>query len=134
MILAMIFDTHGLVLQVGDGAVVTEDEKGDTHLLSGPDHGEYLNETSFVTSSKALSKVQMTLFKQPLRRVAVLTDGLERLALNMQTWEPHQPFFRPLFHFAGKPDASPADLEDFLNSERVNGLTDDDKTLVLASR
>jgi len=134
VILVVIFDTHGLVLQVGDGAVVAEDADGSTYLLSRPDHGEYLNETSFVTSCDALMKVQKVLCRQPLRRVAALTDGLERLALNMQTWEPHQPFFEPLFHFAGRPHASTAELAAFLNSERVNGLTDDDKTLVLAIR
>ena len=64
-----------------------------------------------------------------------MSDRLIRLALKMPCQEPHTPFFQPLFQFARAAFAEAEavrQLEAFLQSERVNARTDDDKTLVLA--
>ena len=50
---------------------------------------------------------------------------------------PHDPFFAPFYKVLssvgeGKEDELTAALVDFLNSDRVNERTDDDKTLALA--
>jgi len=68
----------------------------------------------------------------------MFTDGLERLALDFRTQQPHTPFFNrvitPVRNSAG--NGRNADLSrqlaDFLNSADINARTDDDKTLVLA--
>jgi hypothetical protein len=74
---------------------------------------------------------------QPISRLAVMSDGLIRLALKMPAQEPHEPFFAPLFRFVEMitdPAEAEAQLAAFLSSERVNARTDDDKSLVLAAR
>lgn len=129
---------HRLVVgQVGDGAVVAEDENGELWTATRLQRGEYANETHFLTDDDALDRVVMAVFERPVLALAVMSDGLVRLALKMPVEEPHEPFFRPLFRFAGTVEdghAASAQLADFLDSERVNARTDDDKSLVLAVR
>jgi hypothetical protein len=71
--------------------------------------------------------------------IAVFSDGLERLALDFKERQAHTKFFRGFFqHFYDKPagEASEiqAQLAQFLASDRINAKTDDDKTLILATR
>ena len=99
--------------------------------------GEYANETHFITQVDALDQAVIEVLPQAVQGLAVMSDGLIRLALKMPSQEPHTPFFQPLFQFARAaiPEAEAVrQLEAFLQSERVNARTDDDKTLVLAIR
>jgi hypothetical protein len=71
--------------------------------------------------------------------IAVFTDGLERLALQFDTGSAHAPFFDSMFRPLNvAPSGYRPELEtslvDFLNSEKVTNRTDDDKTIVIASR
>jgi hypothetical protein len=71
--------------------------------------------------------------------VALLTDGLQGLALRFSTREAHGPFFEPMFarlrrEREGEPKGLGKELRAFLGSAPVNQRTDDDKTLVLATR
>jgi serine/threonine protein phosphatase PrpC len=134
LIFAIFRPDRGIVVQVGDGAAVIQDEMGNFDALSKPDHGQYVNETVFVTSKDAVERAQLTLRSSPVKGLALFTDGLERLALDVTNWQPHEPFFAPLFEFASSRNSSRMALEEFLRSDRVNSLTDDDKTLVLATR
>lgn len=120
--------------QIGDGAVVVQYADGTMHALTEPDHGEYINETSFITEDDYLNHLQYKALQIRVRSVALLTDGLQMLALDVVTNTPYEPFFVPLFRFAAEADAPQAKLKDFLESERVCSRTDDDKTLVLAVR
>jgi hypothetical protein len=64
-----------------------------------------------------------------------LTDGLQRLALDFTARTPHLPFFQPLFAaLRAAPDVESlaGPFREFLDSQRINERTDDDKTLVLA--
>ncbi|MFM6042955.1 MAG: protein phosphatase 2C domain-containing protein, partial [Dolichospermum sp.] len=52
----------------------------------------------------------------------------------LSDWQPHPPFFKPLEEYlreTEKPENDDNYINDFLNSERLNSRTDDDKTLVL---
>jgi hypothetical protein len=123
------------VAQLGDGVVVIEDEQGELRALTQPQRGEYANETYFLIQEDALEQVQIENWEWAVRGLAVMSDGLMRLALKLPLHEPHQPFFKPLFAFAaGVDDAQEAALQlgAFLESERVCERTDDDKALVLA--
>ena len=125
------------VAQVGDGAVIAEDEDGQLWTASRLQRGEYANETHFLTEDGALDRVVIEVFERPVRALAVMSDGLVRLALKMPAQEPHAPFFQPLFRFASTAEdgeKAAARLAEFLDSERVNARTDDDKSLVLAVR
>jgi hypothetical protein len=85
--------------QVGDGAVVVGDADGNIIGLTTPQSGEYINETIFLTSPNYLSAVQFAFRRCDVSSVAVLSDGLQMLALQMPDGKPHAPFFAPLFRF-----------------------------------
>lgn len=122
--------------QIGDGVAVG-DAEGGLFLAASPQRGEYANEVALLTAPEAVAGAAIALFATPVRAVAVTTDGLLRLAVRLPSYEPHAPFFRPLFAFLAETD-DPAtageELARFLASERVAERTDDDKTLVLAVR
>ncbi|MGH2459590.1 MAG: PP2C family serine/threonine-protein phosphatase [Chloroflexota bacterium] len=133
LLFAIVAERRVVAGQIGDGAIVVGDGAGRARLLTGPDHGEYLNETAVLSAPDFLERVRFAVsdFDEPLT-VAILTDGLEIVALNWATGQPHAPFFGPLWDFAGRPGAGSAELVAFLTSERLSRYTDDDKTLVLA--
>ncbi len=135
LLLAVANDTHLATLQLGDGAIVLRSLSGALDVLSLPPSGEYINETTFLTSSDPLSDALIT--TRPIAAVDALslfTDGVQFLALDYATNSAHAPFFGPLFDFAAHPEANPEELSTMLASDRVNERTDDDKTLVLAVR
>lgn len=122
--------------QVGDGAAVVADANGAIWPLTVPQTGEYINETTFIISPKALETVQMMVRRGQDQRIAAFSDGLQMLALQMPEAIPHEPFFAPLFGFVDKvtdDDAAHEELKAFLRSPRVQQRAADDLTLVLAS-
>lgn len=125
-----------VVLQVGDGGIVLDVGNG-LEVPVVPMSGEYANMTHFVTDENAISVLATKAYPSPASRVAVFSDGLQRLALNMATNTAHEPFFAPFFKvLAGstpeQEDALHGALVRFLSSTSVNERTDDDKTLALA--
>jgi hypothetical protein len=124
------------VLQLGDGMIVIETEGGEYRCPLPPSHdSQYINDTHFITDSNYRTVAQCSAVQASgLHGIALLTDGLQVLASNMTTQEPHPPFFKPLFAFASQASATSRELEAFLDSDRVCQRTDDDKTLVLAVR
>ena len=122
--------------QVGDGAAVVDDGKGEITNVTVPRWGEYINETTFLNSRGALKKAQVNVCRGTPKHVAVLSDGLQMLALKMPEGTPHRPFFAPLFKFVSEvTDSVEAhrQLELFLRSQRVADSTGDDLTLLLFS-
>jgi len=123
--------------QIGDGAAVVADDAGTLRAVTAPASGEYLNETVFLTSPGALDALQCVVWRGRAAHLAVFSDGLQMLALKMPAATPHAPFFAPLFRFAAgqgaDPDAS-GELAGFLSSAGVRQRTDDDLTLLLATR
>lgn len=123
------------VAQIGDGAAIFEDEEGNLHALTTPQNGEYANETTFLVSPNALEKVQTTVQPICAHRLALFSDGLQRIALRLADGTPFPQFFAPLFRFVEEYEELPtADekLAEFLGSPRVSERTDDDVTLLLA--
>ena len=128
--------TGTLVLQVGDGAVVLDCGAG-LELAVVPMSGEYANMTHFVTDEDAVSVLVTKTYPDRALKVAAFTDGIQRIALNLATNTPHEPFFAPFFNGMAKASAEQEDqlhglLVKFLGSAAVNERTDDDKTLALA--
>lgn len=123
-------------VQVGDGATVAGDCDGELFALTTPRHGEYVNETTFLISADALESAQIKVWRGAATHLALFSDGLQHLALNLTTGVPHPPFFAPLFRFvaAATDDAAAhKQLAAFLRSPRVTERTRDDVTLVLAT-
>lgn len=129
--------TFALAFQVGDGAVVVRRD-GKLAPVFWPDGGEYANMTYFVTDADAESHLQVAHIEAP-HEASLMTDGLQRLALVFSTRQAHAPFFDPMFDVLRRQRAGlcaplTQQLAQFLNSAAVNQRTDDDKTLILATR
>ncbi len=125
-----------LVLQVGDGGVVLDTGAG-LEVAIVPMSGEYANMTHFVTDEDAVTVLATKTYPDRALKVAAFTDGIQRLALNLATNTPHEPFFAPFFNGMAKANAEQEHqlqglLLKFLGSSAVNERTDDDKTLALA--
>ena len=134
---AVVSDDWLAVGQIGDGAVVTEDLDSALSLTARPQRGEYANEAYFLTMPDGLSHLEIYTSPRYIRSLVLTTDGLLRLAFKLPDYEPSPQFFQPFLAFTAameNPELAQSDLAAFLNSARVNSRTDDDKTLVLATR
>ena len=117
--------------QIGDGAVIIDGKVAlESHV------GEYANETSFITQDEVAPNIYLS--KKKVQRVAIITDGLERLALQFSGQErhAHEPFFGPMYKWLKKTHKSDRieQLSEFLRSDMVRSRTSDDVTLLLAMR
>jgi len=137
LILAVATADRLAVAQLGDGAVVAGESPDKLFLVNRAQRGEYANETYFLTQEDALEQVQVSVYEKSVNLLAVMSDGLTRLAMQLPAQEPYLPFFQPLLAFAAHADEeeqAAGHLVEFLTSERVCDRTDDDKSLVLAVR
>lgn len=138
LLAALVGETSAVFFHVGDGAIVYRAPDGEYVPVFWPQNGEYANCTWFVTDEEAPGRVQSAR-GETVHEVALLTDGLQGLALRFGSREAHDPFFKPMFarlrtEAESEPHGLREELETFLDSEPVNRRTDDDKTLVLATR
>jgi hypothetical protein len=135
--LLVCFVTKSVVAacQIGDGAIVSATEQGEIRTLTEPSHGEFINETTFVTSDSyadaASYKAQES---NGTHSIFLFTDGIQGLALNLSDYTPFSPFFQNIGKYARSANANSDAVASFLSSERVCERTDDDKTLVIAVR
>jgi len=137
LIMAVLTDELVIGGMVGDCAAVALKESDELFSLCKPQKGEYANVTNFITHRDLKNIVDVQVYRGAAVGIGVFTDGLAELALNISENSPHAPFFHPLFNFVkavrhGDELLAEEKLATFLNSERVNARTDDDKTLVLA--
>lgn len=136
LLLAILASDEASFLQIGDGAIVVE-QSGSFAPVFWPKTGEYHNTTYFATDEDYAEHVQTARFPERVDGIAVLTDGLQMLALDFAEESAHPGFFSPFFNElrrASLPDDLQIPFRAFLNSESVNTRTDDDKTLVVAVR
>jgi hypothetical protein len=101
-----------------------------------PENGEYQNTTFFLSDSAFDAHVQSSVVSEQVAEIAMFTDGLQMLALNYATKEAHGPFFVPMFRELRARESTDliVPMRQFLDSKAVNDRTDDDKTLILATR
>jgi hypothetical protein len=136
--LAAIVSKHtSIFVQIGDGAIVVR-ANGELDAVFWPDSGEYANMTYFVTDPEWREHVHFSR-GEAVHDLALTTDGLQKLALHFATRSVHSPFFDSMFAALqrtppGYAEQFQEDLIAFLQSDAVNGRTDDDKSLVLATR
>lgn len=135
LIVLVASETCLVAAHVGDGAAVLHDPATGYVLLSAPQGGEYVNETTFLVSADYLEKTQFDYWPHRATQLAVFTDGLQRLALQLPLGKPHAPFFAPLLQFAQTANhEATVQLTTFLRSPRIAERADDDLTLLLAVR
>jgi serine/threonine protein phosphatase PrpC len=137
---SIVTKTNAAFFQIGDGAIIRNDPNGGYATVWWPQSGEYHNTTSFLSDDSGLSNLQVAIIDEEITELALLTDGLQMLVLNMETTSVHQPFFGGLFHHL-RHAAQPEQIETlndklatYLDSPQINARTDDDKTLLLATR
>ena len=136
LVLALSNGQETLVAHIGDGGIVARLVDGGTwQALSWPDHGEYASTTRFVTDEPP-APLRTHITRQPIDALALFSDGIERMVLDMATQTPFARFFStmaaPLPKEPGKAHTLSGQLKAYLDSEAVNSRTDDDKTLVMA--
>lgn len=122
--------------QIGDGAIIMANN-GVYGVVFWPQSGEYANSTNFLTSDDYRDRLEFLTTTSRCPEIALFTDGLERLALRFDNQTPHAPFFAPLFRAlrtADNLDGLTEGLRQFLASDSVQARSDDDKTLILATR
>lgn len=144
LLMALVGEERAAFFQIGDGAMVVSDGEGDPDgdgyaWIFWPDNGEYENLTYFATDPQAADHLRFDTVDRAVDEIALFSDGLQRLALHYQTRTAHPPFFRSLFAAVRAADAETAELLSgrlavYLSSPPINERTDDDKTLILATR
>ncbi len=138
LLVAVAGAERAVFFQIGDGAIVIRDEDG-YRCVFWPAKGEYANTTYFATDLNAQDYLQWDELPRPVDEIALFSDGLERLALRVAERAVHEPFFRSKMAILAATPESSVDLlserlRELLDSPEVAARTDDDKTLVLASR
>lgn len=139
LIFAILFENRTITGQIGDGAIVIRDDDR-WFCPHWPQHGEFANMTNFVTSPDAPDCLEVAMLDSGMMDVAIFTDGIERMVLDHRRRTPHEPFFESMFsavHGARTPalaDRLSDQLASYLRSPTIRTRTDDDVTLVLASR
>ena len=141
---AIVGEEQAAFFQIGDGAIVVSNrsEPDDYGWVFWPQHGEFANQTNFITQENALDVLEFELEDRCVDEVALFTDGIERLVLDLTERTAPPQFFRTLFGWLAKTEKAPLNAElpvssavaSYLNSKQINERTDDDKTLILATR
>jgi len=140
MLGCVVSDSEAIFFQLGDGAIARDDGSGNFVPVTWPQNGEYHNVTSFITDDRSMGNLVVVSLEERVAEVAIFTDGLQMLALNMEQRSVHQPFFAPLFRYLRLADDETklqvlsGKLKEYLDSKAINNRTDDDKTLFLATR
>jgi hypothetical protein len=105
-----------------------------------PQHGEYINSTNFITSSDAQNLLEFASVSRNIESFSAFSDGIESLVLHYGTKTVHDRFFNSMIKPVRESTTKGMNLDlsegllKYLNSERVCERTDDDKSLVLATR
>jgi hypothetical protein len=138
LLAAIVGADSAAFFQIGDGVMVVShcSDQDDYAWVFWPQKGEYENVTHFVTDDGIAQYLEFALVPGYVEEIAVLTDGLERMALDYSNRVAYAPFFGPMFApvrastvgFSGSLSVA---LGTFLSSPLVNERTDDDKTLIL---
>jgi len=134
---AVIGAEASVFVQIGDGAIVVAGSAG-LEWVFWPQNGEFANSTCFVTQDDAADILMFARRDGAVQEAALFSDGIERLVLNYAARTVHAPALRPILDWLATcapdaPNPSPA-LLSYLASDHVTRRTDDDTTLVVATR
>jgi hypothetical protein len=141
LLAAIVGNKTAAFAQIGDGAIVVSHGDADGwSWVFWPQHGAYANETHFITSSSLPESLEFTLAERAIHEFAVFSDGIERMVLHGASKAVNDSFFDQMFVPVRASSARGLDeklsekLRAYLGSATVNTRTNDDKTLVMATR
>jgi Protein phosphatase 2C len=132
---SIISDSVSYFIQIGDGAIIIKGEDGEYSYMFAPQQGQYANQTFFITDEKATERMQFERIEKPIEQIAIFSDGIQNLILDIQNHTVNQDFFSEWFNWLSQVEDQNMGntlLAEYLNSEKINERTDDDKTLILA--
>ena len=105
-----------------------------------PQRGEFANSTYFLTDTDALTRLHLDSLPSLVTDFAIMSDGLEPLALSYQAKAAHEPFFNSLFdplhrvQTVGCCEQVSSQLQELISSQRIKSRVDDDLSIILATR
>jgi len=142
LLLALLGTDQAAFFQIGDGAIVVANrsEPGVFAPFFWPQMGEYANTTNFLTDDDAATTLSFKVVDAVMDEVAVFSDGIQAMVLHYASKTAHAPFFEHMLaairkeQGVGRSERLSQGLAQFLASDQLNSKTDDDKTLVLATR
>lgn len=136
---AIVGETGAAFYQIGDGGAVYSmtGAAGSYSFAIEPAETEYVNTTDFITDAAATERLRFVFIKKPVEDLILFSDGIFAVAVDYQAAKPHEPFLMPMIaplRTGNKIDGLNEKLAAFLASPKINEKTDDDKTIILASR
>lgn len=142
LVAAVVSESDAVFYQVGDGgAVFSVDGAPESYRFSiAPVESEYVNMTEFLTDTAAAKSLRFVAVEKRIEDLILFSDGIFAVAVDYQEMRPHEPFLMPMIAPLRRSSSGNASgdlnekLEKFLASPKLNEKTDDDKTIILASR
>ena len=126
---------RGFFFHIGDGVAVAEArDAGQPPVVSLPENGEYANETYFATGEHWRGHLRVTPLPQPLRLLALMSDGAASFVMARGNAGLFRPFMDPVATFlASATEATGGQaLQGTLDDPRTQRITGDDKALLVA--
>ncbi len=136
---AVIGKNNAVFYQIGDGGAVfsTSGKPKSYKFAVEPEDSEYVNMTDFITDETAFDCLKFNLIEESVEDLILFSDGIYTVAVDYRSNQPHEPFLMPMIApLRNKMEVNGLNekLESFLASPKLNEKTDDDKTIILASR
>lgn len=138
---AIVGLNNSIFFQIGDGAIVVSETPADNYgCIFWPQHGEFANQTNFIIQENLSDILDFEYSQGNVNRLAMFTDGIERLVLDFSERSVYPPALNSIFEWLkDNPQTNPNEhpspaLISYLNSSYINSRTDDDKSLVMAIR
>lgn len=102
---AVVGPARAVFLQIGDGAIVVADIHGGEYAwMFWPQHGEFANSTNFFTQQDFAEALEVEVVEGQLTEIALFSDGIERLVLDLANRTVHSPALRPIFSWLATTD------------------------------
>ena len=96
LLVALAGDDWAAFAQIGDGVIVFNGGAG-YELAFWPDNGEYANTTRFLTDDDYRKHLRIEVVTRKVSELAVMTDGLQMLALDFKGGRVHERFLSLCF-------------------------------------
>ena len=136
---AVIGSKSAVFYQIGDGGSVfsTSGARESYRFGIQPEDAEYVNLTDFITDQTAGERVRFSKIEERIEDLILFSDGIFPVAVDFRANKPHEPFLMPMIaplRNLNSLNGLNGKLESFLSSAKLNEKSDDDKSILLASR
>ena len=136
---AVVGQSSAAFYQIGDGGIVfsVDGAAPNYRFAVAPAETLYVNMTDFITDDAAMERLRFCFVAEAIEDLILFSDGIFPVAVDFQTNEPHAPFLAPMIaplRNGANGESLNGKLHAFLASPKINEKSDDDKTIILASR